>query len=398
MYHQINIDQRFLARAAADITREVAAADFGRQFDVHTVVLRRGSMTMRVPHVAGPHAEDFHIQRPRWMPWRGEGFPPALDYPAMTISRLTNALVAPGGIAFSENGGYLLSESFGAYWEPQPHISIEMPEHGYFTTKNKVDFNRRLSGETYFYCDSQHIGHFGHFFMDDLTRMWGYIYCRDFLGMRGVKVLTRAMTYEVRQAMNAIGICDEDIVDINEPLVCDDLIVATRCLERQSYFTPLFAPFCRRLREGVNDHVNWPKRIFVSRRGGNGLRRLINEDAVEDVFRQRGFAVMHPSEFGSFGRQTLAFGQAEYLAGLSGTNMYCAGFQQLAKGTFVLVSPLLVHYQDYHMNQEHSGPLTFYVGDLDESAPGYNPLDVNSSWIIPDMEDLEKVVDAWLAA
>ena len=395
LFYGLSSARKFQARPAASITREVAPADFSGCLEGHATILRRGALLVRKPSVVGPHAGDFRIQRPFGMPWRCEGFPEILDHPAMTISRLPNTLVLPGGVLFSENADYLLSESFSAYWEPQPHISIAMHEGDLFSLKESAQIRKRLTG-THFYCDSQHIAHFGHFFMDDLVRMWGYIFCTDFLGMSDVKVLTRTMTYEVRHALTALGVSPENIIELSEPVVCQDLILATRSLQRQDYVTPLFSSLFRRISEGFRERVTFPGRIYISRIGNN-MHRLVNEEAVAQVFQSRGFAVMHPSEFGSFERQVLAFTQAEYIAGASGTNMYCSAFQKVARGTFVLVSPLLIHYADYHTNQGHPGPLTFYVGDCASNQPDFNPLNVNSPWVISDIDDLAREVDNWLA-
>ena len=61
-------------------------------------------------------------------------------------------------------------------------------------------------------------------------------------------------------------------------------------------------------------------RLYVSRRGA-GKRRLLEEAAVEDLFRERGFAVLHP-ERASIAEQVRAFQPPTWVAGPVGSGLY----------------------------------------------------------------------------
>lgn len=395
MINRIFANESFAVRSAFELAEKVPCTDFAHRRQVTTTVLNRSPVQLRVPEVVLDTLKDFDVQRPLGMPWRPKGLPATLEHPAMTITRLTDCVVSPGGVAFGSNLQCFLRESFDADWQLQPHQKIvSAQQKEYFALADDLIVNKRLEG-SYFYLDSQHIAHFGHFFMDNLTRMWGYLFCRDYLGMKNVKVLTRLMTYEVKAALQALDIDEDDIVELSEPCIVGDLIVATKSLQMQDYVSPLFNALMDRVRLGCRQDVAFPERIFISRRG-NHLRHLRNEEEVQGVFASRGFSIMHPAEFGSFERQVNGFANAHLLAGTSGTNMYCAAFQKRCVGSFVLASPRLLHYVDYFLNQGRAGPLTTYIGSA-EAGDENNP-DVNGPWIVYDLGKLELAIDNWMTA
>lgn len=391
MYLNIGIERGFRSVKASELVPDVSAADFMKRRSVSTTMLHHQVLDLRIPTVNFENSAGFAIQRPAFMPWRSEGFPGKIDHPEMTVSRLSNAVVAPEGIALSDNGSVILRESFDSNWQVQLHRQIAMHQMETFSLRSSIQVRTKLDG-IYFYLDSQHIGHFGHFFMDNLTRMWGYLFCRDYLGMHNVKILTRLLTYEIKASLRALGIQASQIVELTEPVICEELIVATKALQMQDYVTPLYNPLMDRVSSAMSENITFPERLFISRRG-NMLRRLVNEEEIEALFVSRGFTTMHPSEFGSFERQVSAFRQARFLAGISGTNMYCASFQKEAQGTMVLCSPQLIHYVDYFVNQGRLGPLSVYVGSEAESAEGYDPLNVNAPWEIKDLDRLMAALD-----
>ena len=62
------------------------------------------------------------------------------------------------------------------------------------------------------------------------------------------------------------------------------------------------------------------RRLYVSRRTQNVFRRLVNEQAIERLFVERGFEIVHPEAM-SFAEQVETFNAASVVAGPAGSNM-----------------------------------------------------------------------------
>jgi capsular polysaccharide biosynthesis protein len=338
---------------------------------------------------------DMVIQRPVGMPDQGSGFLQACRFPDMTVSRLRSAICMPGGVLL--RGDKILVESFSAPWEAH--------EHRHLTERGgawRVGSDRDPSaGDLTFidgpvlWLDNQHLDWFGHFMLDLLTRAWAFEFCRSFLRMRQLKVIcSRPVPNFGLQLFMAAGIGPEDLLLFDRPVACLDLIVATKAFQIQEYTSPpairLWEIMYRRA--GFSSRPN--ARIYVSRRA-NPTRSLVEEADVEQVFRKRGFLVIYPETM-RIREQIDLFVRASLLAGCSGSNMFNLAYARRAKAAFILVSPLLIHYQEHFLAAGSDLAIEYFVGRVDPDEPAVRPGDVHADWHV-DAGVLAARVDEWLS-
>src|SRR5580698_9624439 len=120
----------------------------------------------------------IEIQRPLNMPPQIPGFLTSVRYPRLLISRLTDAVCLPGGVAIADQQTVLL-ESFSAPWEADYHNAMVRDGEGW-RLRQKVAATSVLEGPTLF-VDYQHSAFFGHFIGDALSRCWAVEFCRAWL-------------------------------------------------------------------------------------------------------------------------------------------------------------------------------------------------------------------------
>lgn len=379
-------------RYARHLVERVDPADFSACRNVWVKAASGGEMALTRPLVRPESASSFHIQRPVGMPEKPGGFLDSVVYPPMTLARLDNVICLPGGVALSAEG-VLLSDIFAASWDSWHHHVKPLGKDRWHLSAD-AEVEARLSG-CYLYLDYQHFDHYGHFLLDVLSRLWAYAYAES-LGVTRPKVLIRKSVVPFgRDLLRAYGIPDADIVELERPVVCDELLVASKSLQIQEYVSPLTDEVWRRIRDGVNRTDPTPERIYVSR-SRHPTRPMTNELAVEALFRQRGFEVIHPQERDA-GNQAALFANARLIAGAGGTNMFNIAFQDRLESTFILTSPSLIHYSEQFVNGGRKATLQYFVGALDREHPDFNPHNVNTAWYVPDIDALGRAVDDWLA-
>lgn len=87
------------------------------------------------------------------------------------------------------------------------------------------------------------------------------------------------------------------------------------------------------------------RRLYVSRRHQTAFRRLVNEPALEQVFVELGFEVIHPESL-SFDDQVRLFSSAAVVAGAAGSNMINTVF--CGRGTRILMLAMWHPRLNYH--------------------------------------------------
>jgi len=87
------------------------------------------------------------------------------------------------------------------------------------------------------------------------------------------------------------------------------------------------------------------RRLFVSRRHQTSFRRLVNEAALEQIFVDHGFEVIHPETM-SFADQVRLFNGASVVAGAAGSNMIDTIF--CGPGTRILMLAMWHPRLNYH--------------------------------------------------
>jgi capsular polysaccharide biosynthesis protein len=376
---------------ASDITERVDVARFASGRNVSILAADEGSMDLVHPVIRPESASSFHIQKPAGMPPKPEGFLTAVDFPAMALSRLDEAICLPGGVALSSDK-VILSDIFAAPWDHMHH-HVRPAEDGRYQLHTEALVETRLSGR-YLYLDYQHFDHYGHFLMDVMSRLWAYDYALG-LGVRDLKVLIRASpTTYAHDLLRGYGVDPDRIVEIDRPLVCEELFVASKSLQIQEYVSPHADQIWRKVRDGARKSLSGLERIYVSR-SRHPIRSLTNEHEVEAIFEARGFKVLHPQELEA-ADQVTAFANAQLIAGASGTNMFNLAFQDRLTSALIITSPFLIHYSEQFLNGGRPTELQYFIGAPDRDDPRFNQHDVNSPWKIPDLDALARAVDDWI--
>ena len=400
-------DGPYPVKAARDGMPVLDAGRFGAGSHPGTLmVIKSGTMTLSPVHChsispdqAGVarlqrvDAEAMPIQRPIGMPDRGPGFPPAVTYPDLSITRLHDAICLPGGLVIHDDA--LLLESFSARWEAVRHRHLrEGPELWHLCDPAPV--GGRIEGPV-LYLDHQHIDWFGHVLLDLLTPGWAYEYGLAYLGLQRLRVLCSAPRHGfVRRLVAALGVPEGDIVWIDRPVRCDMLLVATKALQIQDYVTPAAVRLWHGMRNRIvppRDQV--PSRLFVSRRA-NPTRVLVEQEAIEALFAEAGFTIVIPERL-DIDTQIRLFAGARLIAGCSGSNMFNIAFQARAGAILVLVSPLLVHYSEQFLTSFRPGTqLDMVMGFVDDAELQARPGYVHADWHL-DVALMREVLSAWLA-
>jgi capsular polysaccharide biosynthesis protein len=303
------------------------------------------------------------------------------------VSRIENVRLLPGGVALAratDGRPFIMAESFNSYWERSVHHAIVREAPDAFRLKETVRELAPLAGR-YLYLDTQHTGHFGHFFVDVLTRAWGYRAAVN-AGVSELKVLVpRLGSNFMTPFLCAAGIPEDAIVPLDRPVACQELFVATKCFQTHGYTTRTAVAFWQKLRDAL-DQGDGPERVYVSR-SKTGNRKLTNEAEVEDLFASLGFAIVHPQEM-SVADQVTCFANARFLAGPNGSNLFQLAFQRKLERALVINSPSMLRFSELMLQASYSSATTIHVGRTDNTDP-------HGAWYVP-MDDLRRTVEEWM--
>jgi hypothetical protein len=150
---------------------------------------------------------------------------------------------------------------------------------------------RRITGMSVV-CKTRAPGNFGHFLVDMFPKAWlatRLLHRRHFTYI----VHDTALLPVVREAFTRIGVNPFAIsVSDNMPVLCETAVVIDGLSAHGVYQSPLCGQALTDLAEAI-PAAPYAK-IFVSRHSGH--RPLLNQEAVEAVMRDHGFAVVDPAQ------------------------------------------------------------------------------------------------------
>lgn len=122
-----------------------------------------------------------------------------------------------------------------------------------------------------------------------------------------------------------LGARKDDIVQIDRPLHAAEVIFPDLPMLRRTWLHPETWEVLHALREmGRQSTVGTPERVYISR-SRVARRGLVNEPAVEDLFREKGFTIVHPQEL-PIEDQICIFANARFLASAGGSAAHNALF------------------------------------------------------------------------
>lgn len=249
------------------------------------------------------------------------------DVPDLSLRSYADAVCRPGGIVIS--GHTLMPDSHRHIARPRPNnrfVSTMTPTAARLWSKVPVE---RVLDEPHFYWDSEFRGHFGHVMTEMVSRLWALDEARR--RHPGLKVLMTTnpnkeadLTGHELEILAAFGVAAGDVTFLREPARVSTLLTATPMFSQPEVVHPRLAEVWdvlgSRLAAGAPERP-YPRRIFVSRRGG--LRECRNAEEVESLFAAYGFEVVHPEHY-PLAEQARMFREAEVIGGYAGSGLFNA--------------------------------------------------------------------------
>jgi capsular polysaccharide biosynthesis protein len=284
-------------------------------------------------------------------------------------------------------------------------------------------------------------GHFGHFILEGLSRLW----LLDRLAERDD---LRFVVYEPElggwqlEVLAAAGVPSDRIVHVTEPMRFERLIVPSRAYVLHRYTSQAQDDVWQKIGRrypGADDH----RSVFLSRAGWRNaaaaekaaitrtsstdvqerlwerlddlerrppgrirhrwhslrqrlrrsqtiVRPILNEHEIEALFAGRGFAVVRPETL-PVAEQIALVRSADRLAGPVGSAMYLTAFMRAGADVFLIAPPRFAFVDDVQIAHFRNARLAYLFGDEQES-------DVDprfARWSV-DLRRLASSVDAWL--
>ncbi len=252
----------------------------------------------------------------------------------------------------------ILAESLSDKWS-RGSVSIDKIDDNHFRSKIDIKEPDFIEGQ-FLYIDCMHGSHFGHFIVDVLSMLWAY----DWLKMSGIRNLKVCFSQPISQylldTLACFGIGKTDIFHIDAPIQFEEVFFATRSFFTQGYTSPFAIETWKKVRNFF-DKGEGPRRAYISRRL-NASRQLINEDEIENIFKNFGFEVVYPEKL-NMSDQVNIWSNAVLIGGTAGSNMYGLAFQKNLKASFIVNSPNFIHLQETFLQAECDSSTDIYLGD-----------------------------------
>jgi hypothetical protein len=240
---------------------------------------------------------------------------------------------------------------------------------------------RRLRGPHFLLGNAS--GHFGHFLLEGMARLWALERLDPRLAAR-LKVIVYEPELQpfARVLLELAGIDRSRIVHASPVDRVAHLVAADPAMRTHQWVA---GEMQRTWRSVVSHGPDAPtRRIYLSRRA-NRQRSLTNEDEIEELFSASGFEIIRPESLGMPEQIALA-DAASHLVGPVGSQMYLAAFQRPGTRTLVLAPP------NFYLKDD---VLLASAGDRDLRVVFGSPVDLarpskGRRWNMP----LERVAEA----
>jgi hypothetical protein len=379
----------FTAARTTELAQPVDLAAFQRPGSAALVVEPAGRMAMAACHVANRTAQDYSIHRPMY-PNPSRGFPTALEFPPMLITKLENAWCLPHAPPFVQSPNRVVVD-FVAPWGPDILGWFRFGEDGVYRARVDLDTAAlEYDIDTAFYMDHAISAHYGHFIGDCLCRIYAWDVCRALFGDMPVILADDAGKAGFQGwFFNAAGVPGKNLVRIKGLVRVRRLLLATQSFGIQRYTSPTAARSWGTIRDrGAIRDVSLPDRIYVSRRGVD-QRRLVNESEVECIFERHGFAIIRPEAL-PVQVQVALFSNALLVAGPGGSGMFNLAFQGRMRSAMILRWDEFLQMPEMLFCAGRSSDVWFHLGHRHAdrtSAGAHQPWAVDPARLESDVAD-----------
>jgi capsular polysaccharide biosynthesis protein len=355
---------------------------------------RIGTTLARVPGATWQVSSEVTVSRP--LP--RNALPREFVAPPAALRGYHDAVVMPGRASWVEAG--VLPESFRFQGRAQLR-NRELKDLALRFAERPPDPVERLPG-VWLQVSSPLPRHFGHTLTEQLSHAWGWAQARelhpDLRALVATKDNRRLAAWEL-EILEAAGIPAELVTEVTEPVRVERLLDTTAMYEIGGFVHPAM----RRLYDDVGASLaarstttDLPARLFHTRRSAK--RRCRNQDEVEAMFADAGFAIVSPED-SPLADQVARVRAAEVVAGFAGSAMFHIALAARPQHVIVITHEGYPAHNEYQLAAllGHRLDLAVCVPDVRRTEAGYQRSAFHSDFAVdPETEGayLRSVLDA----
>ncbi len=252
------------------------------------------------------------------IPLADTAYPDYMQFPEKKLDIYADCYVYPRHVIMNKDGK-VLSASFMRN-RKHHHGGIKHIGNDLYTLPNS-SFTApvREINEPIYHADTDHPEVFGHVLLEAIPALWA----KDLIGERNIKIATSVkMNKSYASMFQALDIKDKDICYLDSPVKSDKTFVSSKIIQRRKYIDPISHNLFERVKNRliIESRIFSPERVYISRSKVPG-RELVNELEVEELFRSKGFAIIHPQELSIYDQINI-FSSAKLIAGVGGSAMH----------------------------------------------------------------------------
>ncbi len=318
--------------------------------------------------------------------------------PPAALREYHDAVVMPGRASWVDTG--VLPESFRFQGRAQLR-NRELHELAPGFVERPPEPAERLPG-VWFNLSSPLPRHFGHTLTEQLSHAWGWAQARErhpsIRALVATKENRRLAAWEL-EILAAAGIPADLVTEVTEPVRVELLLDTTAMYEIGGFVHPAM----RRLYDDVGAALaagattsDLPARLFHTRRSAK--RRCRNQDEVEAMFADAGFAVVTPED-SPLADQVARVRAAEVVAGFAGSAMFHVALAARPQHVIVITHEGYPAHNEYQLSAllGHRLDLAVCRPDVPRTEAGYQRSAFHSDFAVdPETEGayLRSVLDA----
>lgn len=324
--------------------------------------------------------------------------PGKFKIPETFLFRYHNVNCEVGQVVYKES--YLLPDSFRIQMKKNlANKNITPLVDDLFCLKHTKKVSKHFSGE-FFYLDSEHPGHFGHFTSEVVSRLWAWNEIKNIapnvkalIGLEKGKSLPKFM----EAILSSYGIQKDDIVTFDDNITVDVLYAATPYYVINNHINPLIKDVWDKIGQNTNDGTSGivGKKLFIARPedGSGDRRKCLNAEKLENMFRDKGFEFYNPEKH-SWKDQVKTFSDAEVIAGYAGSGSFNMMFASGQKKLIMIGSTSYTSANEHYICSIKGFDLTYFVGDsLIKQENGWSVKAAMSDYYFNYERDEEALID-----
>lgn len=241
-----------------------------------------------------------------------------------------DVVILPHNVILSAETFEILQVSFGLSTQDELLVpSRHDPRRASYKFEGAI-YPARHIDKPLFLADSSHAG-FGHTLVETVPML------EMARSVPGVRIASSARIFSAM--FDGMGFDPDAVLRINGPVFCKTVYIPDPPLELAGYIHTVARRAFDRLSVIAAQSAIEPKRRIYLSRSKVDARRLINESAIEELFRRYGFTVIHPQDLSLPDQIKLILG-AEAVAGPTGSAMHNLVFAAPTTKALFLTSPI----------------------------------------------------------